>query len=138
MKEPIRIGEMTITFLATRQDTNNAVEMYELLLAKTGRETVPHIHRDEDLEVLCMNGVATWTVDGKTVELRAGERLTIPKGIPHSLTNLLETPARMICMLTPGTMGPEFFREIAQHVDDNEMDVFAITEVMNRYGILPS
>jgi quercetin dioxygenase-like cupin family protein len=138
MKEPIQIGEMTITFLATREDTNNAVEMYELTLSPTGRETVPHIHRDEDLEVLGMNGVATWTVDGKAVDLHAGERLTIPKGIPHSLTNLREVPARMICMLTPGTMGPEFFREIAQHVGEKELDLFAITEVMSRYGIVPS
>jgi len=138
MHETIRVGEMTITFLKTRQETHNTLEMYELTMPPTGRETVPHAHRDEDMVVLGMNGVATWTVDGEVRQLRPGERLVIPRGITHSMKNLHDGIARMICMHTPGAMGPEFFREITQHIYEGELDMVAISEIMNRYGITPT
>jgi hypothetical protein len=61
----------------------------------------------------------------------------IPRGTPHFFVNLHETMARMICLETPGVMGPEYFREISQHFDADVPDLAAIAEVMNRYGITP-
>jgi hypothetical protein len=34
-------------------------------------------------------------------------------------------------------MGPEYFKEIAQHFSSDVPDMAAIGEVMNRYGITP-
>jgi quercetin dioxygenase-like cupin family protein len=137
MHESIYVGDAVVTFLKTRQETGNTVEMYELTLPQSGSTVMPHVHREEDLTVLGMNGISTWTVNGEVIELRPGQSLTIPRGTPHSCTNLHETITRMICMQTPGSMGPEFFREIAQHLNELKPDIAAISEVMNRYGITP-
>lgn len=135
--EAIRVGEITVTFLKTRQETENMLEMYELTLPPTGKVVMPHLHREEDLIVLGMNGIATWRVGEETIELHPGGRVMIPRGVPHSLTNMHETTIRMTILHTPGVMGPEFFYEIGRHFRDEVPDVVAIGEILNRYGIIP-
>jgi quercetin dioxygenase-like cupin family protein len=137
MHETIRVGELSITFLKTRHETGNALEMYEITLPPAGSVPVPHIHRDYDEIVLGLNGITTWTMGEEVIELHPGGRIMIPRGTPHFFANLHETTARIICLQTPGVMGPEYFREISQHFNADVPDLAAIGEVMNRYGITP-
>jgi quercetin dioxygenase-like cupin family protein len=137
MHEAIRVGELTVTFLKTRHETGDALEVYEITLPPMVSVPVAHIHRDYDEIVLGMNGITTWTMNYQIIELHPGETIRIPRGTPHFFTNLHETTARMICLETPGVMGPEYFREISQHYDADVPDLAAIGEVMNRYGITP-
>jgi len=137
LEDAIRVGEITVTFHKTRHETSNVLEMCELTMPPTGKSVMPHLHREEDLIVLGMNGISTWTVGDETIEVHPGGRLMIPRGVSHSMTNMHETTTRMICLYTPGIMGPEFFREIGQHFHDDVPDVAAVGEILNRYGIIP-
>ncbi|MDE1178541.1 MAG: cupin domain-containing protein [Edaphobacter sp.] len=137
MHETIRVGELTVTFLKTRHETGNTLEVYEMTLPPTTGAPVPHIHRDYDEIVFVMNGTITWTMNNVVTILHPGDRMVIPRGTAHFFANLDETTARIICLQTPGVMGPEYFREISQHLGTDSPDMAAISEVMNRYGITP-
>jgi hypothetical protein len=41
-----------------------------------------------------------------------------------------------MCLQTPGVIGPEYYREIAKHYDSETPDINAISDVMNRYGVI--
>ncbi len=137
MHETIRVGEMGVTFHLSRHETGGALDMFELTIPPLVSVVVPHIHSNYDEMVLGMEGITTWTLKDQIIVLRSGERLVIPKGIPHFFANLHETPARIVCLQTPGVMGPEYYLEIAPHYQSRDPDVAAIGDVMNRYGVIP-
>lgn len=137
MQETIRVGQMSVTFLKTRHETDGTLDMFELTIPPLVSVVVPHIHRYYDEMVLGMNGITTWTLNGEILVLGPGEILTIPRGAPHFFANLHDTPARVMCLQTPGVIGPEYYSEIAQYYDAENPDVTAIGNVMSRYGVIP-
>ena len=137
MQETIRVGQMSVTFLKTRHETDDTLDMFELTIPPLISVIVPHIHRDYDEMVLGMNGITTWTLNGEILIVGPGEILTIPRGSPHFFANLHDAPARLMCLQTPGVIGPEYYSEIAQYYDAEDPDVNAIGDVMSRYGVIP-
>src|SRR5215467_3273162 len=137
MHETIRVGEMSVTFRLTRHETGNTLDMFELIMPPIASVIVPHIHREYDEMILGMDGISTWTLNGTIIDLHPGDLLFIPRGAPHFFANLHDTPARMMCLQTPGVMGPEYYREMAKYFRADMPDVAAISAVMNRYGVIP-
>jgi len=137
MHETIHIGGMSVTFHVTRHETADALDIFELTIPPVVSVVVPHTHRHYDEWVLGMDGITTWTLQGEIVQLHPGEELFIPRGTPHFFANLHEKMGRVMCLQTPGILGPEYYREMAEHYRDSEPDVAAISDVMNRYGVDP-
>jgi quercetin dioxygenase-like cupin family protein len=137
MHETIRVGEMSVTFLMTRHETADALDMFELTIPPLASVVVPHIHRDYEEMILGMDGVTTWTLNGEITEVYPGENLVIPRGAPHFFANLHDLPARVMCLQTPGVIGPEYYCEIAKHYEAETPNIAAISDVMNRYGVTP-
>jgi len=142
MHETIRVGEMSVTFLKTRHETNGAFDLFELTIPPFGRVPFPHIHRKYDETIFGVNGTMTWTLhkDGedKPTEVRRGTTLFIPRGTPHFYANRTHTTARILCLQTPGVMGPEYYLEIAAlYRKSKHPDVAGIGAVMSRYGVVP-
>ena len=138
MHETIRVGQMSVTFIKSRHETQDSLDFFEVTLPPLVSVIVPHIHRDYDETVIGMNGVTTWTVNGKQVLVGPGDQLFIERGTPHFFCNLHDTTARYVCIQTPGVMGPEYYLEIAEHYHtDAPPDVAGISAVMNRYGVTP-
>ncbi|WP_263368048.1 cupin domain-containing protein [Edaphobacter bradus] len=139
MHETIRVGEMSITFIKTRHETAGSLDLYEVTIPPHANVRLPHIHRKYDETVFGMNGVVTWTLDGKEIPVEPGDTLFVPRGTPHFYTNLGDTTARMMCMHTPGVLGSGFFRELSMHFNpEGPPDIAGISEVMVRYGVFPS
>ena len=62
-----------------------------------------------------------------------------PRGHVHQFTNLETQDARELSVITPGLLGPEYFREIAEVVNlGGPPDVERIMEVMRRHGLRPA
>lgn len=138
MHETIRVGAMSVTFLKTRHETAGSLDMFELIIPPHVSVVVPHIHRGYDETVFGMNGIVTWTLDKQEIEVGPGNKLTIPSGTPHFFANMHDETARLMCIHTPGVMGPEYYREVAEHFyDDGAPDIAGIVAVMNRYGVIP-
>jgi quercetin dioxygenase-like cupin family protein len=138
MHETIRVGEMNVTFLKTRHETGGAFDLFELTIPPLARVPLPHIHRKYDETIFGVDGNVTWTLLDAPTEVRRGTTLFIPRGTPHSYANLTHTTARILCLQTPGVLGPEYYLEIAALYRANRHPNLAgIGAIMSRYGVVP-
>jgi quercetin dioxygenase-like cupin family protein len=138
MHRTIRVGEMSVTFLKTRHETDDAFDLFELTIPPYGRVLFPHIHRKYDETIFGVDGTMTWTLVDDSTEVRRGTTLFIPRGTPHFYANRTHTTARILCLQTPGVMGPEYYLEIAAlYRSDRHPDLAGIGAVMSRYGVVP-
>jgi quercetin dioxygenase-like cupin family protein len=133
----IRIGEMSVTFLKTRHETDGVLDLFELTIPPFARLPLPHIHRKYDETIFGVDGTMTWTLGDKSIQVRRGTSLFIPRGTPHSYANLKHTTARILCLQTPGVMGPEYYLEIASCFRTGYPDLAGMGAVMSRYGVVP-
>lgn len=88
-------------FLETSKDTNGKRMTLKLTL-KTKGELVPnHFHalQEESFEVLA--GKLTIWLDGKTQVLSVGEKITLPKNVPHNHFNNEDEPVVLLQSVTP-------------------------------------
>jgi quercetin dioxygenase-like cupin family protein len=142
MHHTIRVGEMSVTFLKTRHETEDALELFELTIPPFARVPLPHIHRKYDETVFGVDGTVTWTLQGERedepTQIRRGTTLFIPRDTPHFFANLTHTTARILCLQTPGVLGPEYYLEIAALYRANpHPDLAGIGAIMSRYGVVP-
>jgi len=83
--------------------------------------------------------VLTWTVEGTPIEVGPGEVLCIPRGAVHQFDNRGDVDASALAIVTPGILGPDYFREVAAVLDAataGPPDLAAIGEIMRerRFG----
>src|SRR6201994_2855871 len=138
MHETIRVGAMSVTFLKTRHETEGAFDLFELTIPPLVHVPLPHIHRKYDETIFGLDGYMTWTLGNLPTSVVKGSVLTIPRGTPHFYENRHHTPARILCLQTPGITGPEHYRELASlYSQDGIADLASIAATMGRYGIVP-
>jgi mannose-6-phosphate isomerase-like protein (cupin superfamily) len=139
MHQPIQLGNLSVTFIQSRHETDGAFDLFELIVPPQAFLNVAHLHRDYDETIIGMNGTTTWTIQGEHTLVGPGQQLHIPRGTTHSYANLHHTTARMMCLLTPGLVGPEYFHELAAVLRaEGPPDIAGISRVMTRYGVIPS
>jgi quercetin dioxygenase-like cupin family protein len=139
--EEIRIGELAVRFLLEGKDTGGALAMFEFEVAAGGKVPAAHSHDAYEETAYGMQGVMTFTVDGQCEEIRPGEVLSIPRGAVHRFDNLHTETAKCLAILTPGILGPDYFREIAAVLKvsvGGPPNLAAIGEVMRRHGLTPA
>jgi mannose-6-phosphate isomerase-like protein (cupin superfamily) len=133
---------MTVSFLKTHHETGGVFDAYEVTIPPGLGLTVPHLthlHRQCDETVIGIDGYTMWSVGGVSTRLRPGEQLFIPRGATHRLINEESGSARVLCVLTPGVLGPEYFHELACAMDcEGPTDYAALCSIMARYGVIPS
>lgn len=61
-----------------------------------------HVHLREDESMVQLEGELEVTVGDTVFTLAPGQAYFAPRGIPHRLRNLGDTPARSIATMTPG------------------------------------
>ena len=99
---------------------------------------VPHYHESWDETIYGLTGTTTWRVDGKDIALAPGETVFIRRGVVHAFGNNSGQPATCLCVLTPGALGPSYFREIAALVKVGAPDPAQMKAIMLRYGLVPA
>ena len=138
MTELIRIGQLEIRFLQTKDGTGGALDLFELAVPAGAKVPVPHYHRDYDETVYGLSGALAWTLDGARREVGPGEALFIRRGVVHHFANPHAETARALVVLTPGLVGPAYFREVAAlAVPGSPPDPARVREVMLRHGLVP-
>lgn len=137
-KKTIKVGQLEITFLLESSDTNGELTMFEFFVPVSAKVPLPHYHENFDETVYGLEGVMTFTVDGKTIELEKGQSLFIPKGMVHGFNNLSQQNARALAVITPGLMGAEYFQELAAIINaGGPPDIEKIKTVFKKYGLVP-
>jgi hypothetical protein len=67
--------------------------------------------------------------------------LSIPRGAVHKFDNTGDADASSLALVTPGLLGPDYFRDIAAVIaaaSGGPPDLLAIGEVMKRHGLTPA
>ena len=139
--ETIRLGPLAVRFLITAGDAGGSLALFELTVPAGERLAAPaHSHDHYEETIYGIEGVLTWTVDGKRIDVAPGQALCIPRGAVHRFDNTGDADATMLAVITPGVLRPEYFRELAALVPaaGGPPDVTAIVAVMRRHGLTPA
>ena len=141
-EEMIRLGPLAIRFLITGEDSNGTIAVFELVVPGAQRLAAPaHSHDHYEETIYGINGVLTWTVDGRQVDVGPGETLCIPRGAIHRFDNKGTLEVKALCVITPAAIGPHYFRESAEVINaavGGPPDRAKMTEIMLRHGLTPA
>jgi quercetin dioxygenase-like cupin family protein len=138
MTETIRMGGIELRFLQSKDSTDSSLDLFEMTLQPNARMPVPHHHESWDETIYGLAGTTTFRIDGQDVDLTPGQSVFIRRGVVHGFTNRSEAAATCLCVLTPGRLGPSYFREIAELVSTGPPDPARMKEIMLRYGLVPA
>src|SRR4029077_13255994 len=97
--------------------SGGSVAMFEFDVPAGARVPIAHSHDAYEETIYGLEGVLTFTVDGRKTDIGPGEVLCIPRGAVHRFDNFLAADTKMLAIVTPGVLGPSFFREIAAVID---------------------
>jgi quercetin dioxygenase-like cupin family protein len=138
MSEIINLGGLRLKFLHSKEDTAGSLDMFEMTLQPNARMPIPHYHDRWDEAIYGLTGTSCWRIDGRDIDVGPGETVFIKRGIVHGFTNRSTEPATCLCTLSPGVLGPQYFREIAGLLSAGAPDPARMKETMLRYGLIPA
>jgi len=140
--EIIRIGPLAIRFLITGEAGNGSVALFEVTVPAKQRLAGPaHSHDRYEETIYGLEGVLTWTVDGKRIDVGPGQAVCIPRGAVHRFDNHSSEDAKALCAITPAAIGPQFFRESADVINaaaGGPPDRVKMADIMRRHGLTPA
>ena len=140
-KDEIRLGGIAVRYLVEGHESNGTVAMFEFDVEPGGKVPGAHSHDGYEETAYGLEGTLTFTVASNQVELGPGQTLVIPRGAVHRFDNLGATPTRVLAVITPGILGPDFFREIAAALRASAggpPDLAAIGDIQRRHGLTPT
>ena len=123
--ETIILGPLAVRFLISGPQANRSVALFELSVPSAQRLAAPaHSHDQFEETIYGIEGVLTWTVDGRPIEVGPGQALTIPRGAVHRFDNNGGRDAKALCVINAAAGGPPNRAKMA--------------EIMHRHGITPA
>ena len=141
-EEAIRLGPLTVRFLLTGDNSNGSIAVFELVVPGAQRLAAPaHSHDHYEETIYGMEGVLTWTVGGKQIDVGPGQALCIPRGAIHRFDNNGSRDVKVLCVITPAAIGPKYFRESAEVINGapgGPPDRAKMAEIMRRHGLTPA
>jgi quercetin dioxygenase-like cupin family protein len=140
-REEIKIGQIAVRFLLEGEASGGSIAVFEFDVLAGSKVPVAHSHDGYEETIYGLDGVLTWTVEGTPIDVGHGEVLCIPRGAVHHFDNTRDTDARALAIVTPGILGPDYFRELAAILDaatSGPPDLAAIATVMRRHGLTPA
>ena len=140
--ETIRVGALKVRFLVTGENSSGSVAAFELIVPGAQRLAAPaHSHNHYEETIYGIDGVLTWTVDGKPIDVGPGQALCIPRGAIHRFDNNGSQDVKALCVITPAAIGPQYFRESAEVLNaavGGPPDKAKMAEIMRRHGLTPA
>ncbi len=140
--ETIRLGPLTVRFLVTGENSAGTIAAFEVVVPGSQRLTAPaHSHDQYEETIYGIDGVLTWTVDGKEIDVGPGQALCIPRGAVHRFDNNSSQDVKVVCLVTPAAIGPQYFRECAEVIHTaagGPPDRAKMVEIMHRHGLTPA
>ena len=140
--ESIRLGPLEVRFLITAENSHGSVSAFELVVPAAQRLAAPaHSHDHYEETIYGIEGVLTWTVEGKQIDVGPGQALCIPRGALHRFDNNGVQDVKALCVITPAAIGPQYFRESAEVINaaaGGPPDKAKMIAIMLRHGLTPA
>jgi quercetin dioxygenase-like cupin family protein len=140
VREEIKVGELAVRFLVAGEESAGSVAIFEFDVPSGSKVAAAHSHDGYEETIYGLEGALTWTVEGIPTDVGPGEALCIPRGAVHQFDNRGDADAKALAIVTPGILGPDYFREVAAILDaaaGGPPDLAAIGAVMRRHGLTP-
>lgn len=140
-REEIRIGQLAIRFLVEGKESGGSVAMFEFDVPGGAKVPIAHSHDAYEETIYGLEGVLTMTVGGVQTDVGPGDALVIRRGAVHRFDNTHDVDAKALAIVSPGILGPDYFRDIAAVVDaagGGPPDLAALAEVMRIHGLTPA
>ena len=140
-REEIKVGGMAIRFLIEGEQSSGSVAVFELVVPAGAKVAAAHSNDAYHETIYGLEGVLTWTIEGTATDIGPGEVLCIRRGAVHQFDNTHDVDAKALAVVTPGILGPDYFREVAAILEaaaGGAPDFAALGEVMRRHGITPA
>jgi quercetin dioxygenase-like cupin family protein len=140
-RDAIRIGQLEIRFLLEGNRSNGDVAIFEFEVPAGAAVPAAHSHDAYNETIYGLEGVLTWTIDGTAVDVTPGEVIQIRRGEVHRFDNTRDVDAKALAIVTPGILGPDYFREVAAVIESaagGPPDLAAVGAVMRRHGLTPA
>jgi quercetin dioxygenase-like cupin family protein len=122
--------------------TSDSIAAFEVSVPGARRLAAPaHSHDHYEETSYGIDGVLTWTVNGKQIDVGPGQALCIPRGAIHRFDNNGSQDVKVLCVITPAAIGPQYFHESAEVVNaaaGGPPDPAKMTEIMPRHGLTPA
>jgi quercetin dioxygenase-like cupin family protein len=137
-REEIKVGQLAIRFLVEGEQSAGSVAVFEFDVPAGAKVPVAHSHDGYEETIYGLEGVLTWTIEGTPIDVGPGRALCIPRGAVHHFDNTHDLDARALAIVTPGLLGPDYFRDVAAILDaaaGGPPDFAALGEVMRRHGL---
>jgi quercetin dioxygenase-like cupin family protein len=116
-EEQIGLGDIGVRFLLTGKDTNGSMSIFEITVRAGQKILVPSHKNDEYEETLYgIQGVLTWTIDGKPFEVGPGQAVCIPRGAVHRFDNFGQEDVKQLAVISPAIMGPAYFHDVVDMI----------------------
>ena len=139
--EEIRVGQMAVRYLVEGEESGGSVAAFEFDVPVGTKVPAAHSHDGYEETIYGLEGVLTWTVEGVPTDIGPGEVLCIRRGVVHRFDNTHDVDAKALAVVTPGILGPDYFRDVAAILDGaagGPPDFAAVGEVMRRHGLTPA
>jgi quercetin dioxygenase-like cupin family protein len=141
IQEEIKVGSVVIRFLVEGEQSAGSVALFEFDVPAGARVPAAHGHDGYEETIYGLEGVLTWTIEGVQLDVGPGETVVIPRGAVHRFENTGHLDAKALGIVTPGILGPAYFREVAAVLDaaaGGPPDLGAVAQVMRRHGLTPA
>ncbi len=139
--QEIKIGPLAIRFLVEGAQSGGSIATFELDVPAGAKVPAPHSHDAYEETIYGLRGVTTWTVDGTATDIGPGEVVCIPRGAVHKFESNGSEDASVLVIVTPGILGPDYFREVAAVIAASAggpPDLAEVGAVMRLHGLTPA
>ncbi len=129
--EPISFLDAVFDVKVSGKDTEGRCVIFDTVRHKKVGPAL-HLHTDCDEWFHVKGGEFKFQAGDKTLRLKAGDSLLIPRQTPHAFVKTSEGDGRVIVMHFPAVRMEEYFRFIAKQPDQTEE---ARKRVAEQFGI---
>ena len=135
-KHSFNVGELEIRFHVDPSDTGDSIAIFESVIPPGARVPVAHRHIGYDETIHGLAGVCHFILEDTEVAVAPSDTLFVPRGKAHSFVNRGHETARVLVIVTPGLLGPDYFRAVAEIVNaGGPLDRARIAALMARHGM---
>jgi quercetin dioxygenase-like cupin family protein len=137
--EEIRLLGIILRILIDGPTTDESLTMFEMDVPPGAGMPVPHHHVGFDEVAYAMAGKLRMTVNGQVFDVGPGQSLLIKRGEVHGFANPFNELAKVLCVLTPGILGAQYFREVRELLAaGGPPDPAKMGQIMMRHGLVPA
>jgi mannose-6-phosphate isomerase-like protein (cupin superfamily) len=129
-----------VTFYALGEDTGGAFTLFEETIAPQDK-ALPHLHYEEDQAFYVLEGEHEFVCGGRTLAVKAGSFVYVPRGTTHSYENVGTEPGKLLILSTPAGGTEKLFFDLGDPAVEGSppppaapLDLRAFRASVQKYG----